>query len=106
MVLNSICDGYENVDQCILGDVAKDGAECGLTIERSEVVEALAGLVEDGLAKAYLLSPTEPFCTELQGMPQVDAVEEFFETYFLITQKGMDLHLLNDGPWLLFDAND
>lgn len=32
MVLNAICDDYENVDQVILRDVAKDGAKLGFTI--------------------------------------------------------------------------
>lgn len=81
IVLNSICDGYHNVDQCILSDAAKEGAACGLTIERPEVVETLASLIEDGLAEACLLSPTEPG-QDIQGMPQLDVVEEFFETYF------------------------
>jgi hypothetical protein len=86
------------VDQCILRDVAKEGAACGLTIERPEVVETPASLIEDGLAKAYLLSPMDPG-REVQGMPQLDVVEEFFKTYFYITPKGMSLHLSHDGPW-------
>jgi hypothetical protein len=98
IVLNSICEDYENVDQYILRDVAKEGASCGLTIERFEVVETLASLIEDGLAKAYLLSATEPI-RKIQGMPQLEAVEEFFETYFYITPKGMILHLSDDLPW-------
>jgi hypothetical protein len=32
----------------ILRDVAEDGAKCGLTIERSEIVNALSGLIMDG----------------------------------------------------------
>jgi hypothetical protein len=63
LVLNSISDDYENVGQVILWDVAEDGAKCGLTIERSEIVDALGVLIEDGLAKAYLLSGTP--CTSL-----------------------------------------
>jgi hypothetical protein len=31
-----------------------------LTIERSEIVNVLGGLIKDGLAKAYLLSGTAP----------------------------------------------
>jgi hypothetical protein len=98
-VLNQISDDYENVDQTIFPDVAEDGAKCGLKIERAEIVYALAELVEDGLAKAYLLSGTAPFCTELQGMPPLDVVEEYFTTYFYITKKGMDLHLSDDTWW-------
>ncbi len=94
LVLNSICDDFENVDQVILREVAEAGAKCGLTIERSEVVQALAGLIADGLAKAYILSGSgdDPFSGELKGMPPMDAVEEDFKTYFYITKQGMDLH--------------
>jgi hypothetical protein len=60
MVLNAISDDYENVDQVILRYVAKDGAKLGFTIERSDIVDALAELIENGLAKAYRLSSTDP----------------------------------------------
>jgi hypothetical protein len=102
LVLNQICDDYENVDQIILPNVAKGGARCGLVIERAEIVAALAGLIEDGLAKAYLLSGTKPYSTELQGMPSVDLVEKDFKTYFYITKKGEDLHV-SDDTWYPFD---
>ncbi|MEO5927028.1 MAG: hypothetical protein ABIR70_24645 [Bryobacteraceae bacterium] len=84
----------------ILRDVTRDGSRLGLTIERSDVVEALAGLIDDGLAKAYLLSGhmgPDPFSGELPGMPLMDVVEEHFKTYFYITQAGMDLHLSYDS---------
>ena len=88
MVLNAICDDYENVDQMILRDVAKHGAKLGFAVERSDIVGALAELIKDGLAKAYLLSATEP-AKELESMPSLEVVEENFETYFYITKKGM-----------------
>jgi hypothetical protein len=90
MVLNAIADDYEIVDQIILPQVAKDCDKLGLEVERSEIVKALGELVAGGLAKAYLLSSTEPCSTELQGMPKVDIIEEDFKTYFYITRKGMD----------------
>ena len=96
LVLNAICDGYENVDQCILPEVAAVGTKCGIDITRSEVVHALTKLVEDGLAKAYRLSTTKPHSTELEGMPPLDEVEEFFETYFFITPEGMEVHMADD----------
>jgi hypothetical protein len=102
MVLNSICDDYENVDQIILPEVAKDCAKLGFAVERSEIVKALGELIEDGMARGYLLSPREPCCTELQGMPPLDIVEEYFKTYFYITKKGMDFHL-SDDTWWPFD---
>ncbi len=107
LVLDSICDDVENVDQIILPDVAREGSRLGLTIERSDIVDALEGLVEDGLAKAYLLSGTmgpDPFAGELPGMPSLDAVEENFQTYFYITKKGTDFHLADDTWWPFDDA--
>jgi hypothetical protein len=102
LVLNAICDGYQNVDQVILRNVSADGVMLGLAIARSDIVDALAGLIADGLAKAYLLSSREPHSTELQGMPSLDIVEENFTTYFCLTKKGMDLHL-SDDTWWPFD---
>jgi hypothetical protein len=34
LILNSICDDFENVDQVILRDVSEVGAKCGLAIRR------------------------------------------------------------------------
>jgi hypothetical protein len=98
MVLDTICDDYENVDQVIFRDVAKDAAKLGFTVERSDIVDALADLTKDGLAKAYLLSGTEQ-ARELESMPSLEVVEVNFETYFYITKKGMDLHRSDDSWW-------
>jgi hypothetical protein len=70
LVLNAISDDYENVDQAILRYVVEQLAKLGMAIERAEIVIALGGLIQDGLAKAYLLSGTEPYSTELRGMPR------------------------------------
>jgi len=104
--LNAMCDDYENIDQIILPEVARDCAKLGFSVERSEIVKALSELLRDGLAKGYLLSATEPFSTELQGMPPVDVVEEEFKTYFYPTKKGMDLHLSDDKWWPFDDENN
>jgi len=105
MVLNAMCDDYENVDQIILPNVARDCAKLGFSVERSEIVKTLGELVSDRLAKAYLLSGREPFSAELEGMPSLDIVEEDFETYFYLTKKGMDFHL-SDDTWWPFDDDD
>jgi len=99
LVLKSIADDYENVDQVILREVADNLSKLGLVIERPEVVDALSRLVEDGLAKAYLLSAREPYSTELQGMPALDLVEEDFKTYFYVTQQGKDVLLSDRTVW-------
>jgi hypothetical protein len=100
MVLDEICDDYENVDQIILTDVARDCAKLGFVVERSHIVNALGELIEGGLAKAYLLSGARP--EELLGMPSLDVVEEDFKTYFYVTPKGKELHL-SDESWRPFD---
>jgi hypothetical protein len=78
LVLNAICDDFENVDQVILPEVARVGAKCGLAIPGSDVLEALRALVETGLAKAYELSAADrdPFSGEIQGMPSLAVPEE------------------------------
>jgi hypothetical protein len=103
LVLNSICDDFENVDQIILVDVTREGSGFGLAIKRSDIVDALKELIENGLAKAYLLSGTsrDPFAGELPGMPPLDIVEEDFQTYFYITKAGMDFHRADDTWWRL-----
>ena len=78
--------------------MARDGAKLGLVIERSDIVSALAVLIKDGLAKAYLLSPFHP-PEELQSMPLLEVIEENFETYFYITKKGIEVHLSDDSWW-------
>jgi hypothetical protein len=99
LALNSICDDFENVDQRILRDVAEAGAKRGLIVERWEVVQALAGLIKDGLAKAYILPgpARDPFSGELKGMPPMDVMEEDYKTYFYITKKGAFLQIADQG---------
>jgi hypothetical protein len=103
LIVDSMCDDFENVDQVILRDVAGVAADCGLTVDRAEVVQNLRVLVEAGLVKAYLLSTREP-PTELDGMPPLDTPEEDFTTYFYPTQKGLDWHE-SDGTWWPLDED-
>lgn len=105
LVMDAICDDEHNIDQCILVTVAEAGAKCGLTIERAEVVDTLAGLIEDGLAAARLLSSTET-SVELSGMPAVGEVEEYFKTYFHLTKKGMDLQVTDNACWPFDDEGN
>jgi hypothetical protein len=82
LVLNAICDDYENVDQVILRDI----------------VGALAELIKGGLAKAYFLSSTGQ-AKGLESMPSVEVVEVNFQTYFYITKQGLDFHRREDKWW-------
>jgi hypothetical protein len=102
MVLNSICDDFENVDQVILRDTAAWGPKLGLTVTRPDVVRALTSLVADGMAKAYLLSHSQD---PLDAMPDISEPEERFETYFFITPKGMEVHRADEN-WPYEDDED
>jgi hypothetical protein len=104
MVLDKICDDYENVDQIILPSVARDCAKLGFVVERSHILNALGELIESGLAKAYLLSGRKP--EELRGLPPVDVVEEDFKTYFYVTPKGKELHMSDDSWWPFDDEGN
>ncbi len=78
------CDRSGRGDERILCNVREDAALIGLSVERSEVVDGLAGLMADGLAKAYDLSAREPHCVELsrcrsishEGWPLKDIVDD------------------------------
>jgi hypothetical protein len=96
LVLNSICDDYENVDQIIFPGVLRDAARFGLTVTRPEILDALSELVADDLAKAWLLSTEPP--SGLEGMPPSDVVDDEF-THFYNTKKGMEFHLADDRWW-------
>ena len=106
LVLNAISDDYENVDQVIFRDVVEQLAKLGMAIERAEIVSVLGGLIQYGLAKAYLLSGSEPFSTELHGMPTLDVVEEHYKTYFYITKKGTHLLVSNRTEWPFDDEGN
>lgn len=99
LVLNEICDDYENIDQIIFPTVAEVSPKLGITVGRSDIVEALSRLISKGLAKACILSTSPPFETEIEGMPNCDQVEENFKTYFTCTDEGMKLQLSDDSWW-------
>ncbi len=42
---------------------------------------------------------------ELEGMPPLDVIEEYFETCFDITKTGLEYHL-SDDSWWPFDDED
>lgn len=107
MVLGSMCDDFENIDQIILPTVARDCTKLGFTVDRAEIVKTVSDLVGDGLVKAYDMSNAkrDPFSGELSGMPPVDIVEEDFKTYFYVTETGLDFHR-SDRNWWPFDDDD
>jgi len=103
MVLNTMCDDYENIDQIVLPTVARDCAKLGIIVERPEIVSTVSRLLEDGLIKAYDLQAGD----ELDGMPSVDLIEfeNTLRTYFYVTGEGLEYHR-SDKTWWPFDDDD
>jgi hypothetical protein len=101
LVLNEICDDYENLEM-INKWIAGNSARIGLTIEESEVIEGLGGLIQSGLAKAYRLTPTARKPRALLRMPPLSQIKHY---YFIATPKGMDLQV-SDRTWCPFDDDD
>ncbi|HYL95883.1 MAG TPA: hypothetical protein VET69_08770 [Terriglobales bacterium] len=87
--LNAIADDYENFD-IVLRRVAELGAQCDMTVGRSEVLQALMSLIEAGLAKAYVLSGNA--FEEFHGMPP-DFALKGWDYAFWITEKGRQVAL-------------
>jgi hypothetical protein len=95
LVLNTICDDYENVDQTVFQNVSGCCARSGWAIERSDVVSTLSGLVAEGLAKAYCFVESQP--VELPAMPPLS--DDDFDFWFCITSSGMAYHLADNTWW-------
>jgi len=96
-VLASICDDYENVDQVILREVAGEGVKRGVEVARAEIVNALAALVEEDWRRRMRSPVPHPFLSELEAMPVLDVIEEYYSTYFLATKRGIELHVADNA---------
>jgi hypothetical protein len=102
-VLNAICDGLGNLTISIPASVDRDSRDCGMTIEKSEVVGALRELVEIGWAKPFKYDGK---CwVELAEMPSLDEMEDPRGAWFEITAAGMKVHLEEYEGWPYDDDN-
>ena len=98
-VLNEISDGYECLHQ-IIKQLNPLSSAAGLTIETSEVIEALRDLIANGLAEADGIDEMPP--TDEIGSPDEAGIDD---VYFRMTEKGMQLQL-SDCPDWPFDDRD
>lgn len=107
-VLDSICDDYEHLTISIGPDVTKLGVGCGLTIEKAEIVQALAELLEIGWAKAYRLhnDGRSKWAELREGMPSPEEMEDPMGAWFYITEAGMKAELADWTPWPFDDEGE
>ncbi|MCU1328751.1 MAG: hypothetical protein JWN34_4121 [Bryobacterales bacterium] len=88
IVLNEVCDDYENLDQTILANASSEARRHGFVVSRRDVVEALTALLHCSLIKAYRLAPQRA-PEVLVEMPDLSVAEQNFTTYFFATPEGM-----------------
>lgn len=98
-VLDVIADDYENLEKICM-EATGLSVRAGLSIMRSEILQALVDLIKADLAKAYRLT-TIPTAEEIQGVPPL---EKFGDYYFWVTSKGRNIQV-SDYPGWPFDEN-
>jgi hypothetical protein len=105
MVLMEIADDYENLTVSVAGPVVEDGVRCGLTIEKSEIVQALKELVELGWATAWQLGKDSH---EFDHMPSLEEMEDFNGAWFYRTEAGLEVIRVSRGRgvWPFDDEDD
>lgn len=101
-VLNEICDDYENLEM-IDKWVMQKSARAGLTVQDTEIIEALTDLIQSGLARTYRFRP--PYKSQPDQIPGMPRLEEISEYYFWATPEGRDLQV-SDRSWYPFDDDD
>ena len=85
LVMDAIADDYkEPIHVC---DLVNRWAPGGISASPEEILEALQGLINAGLAKAYRLSTQAP-AEEIVGFP--DSLDS---CYFWLTEAGRQMNL-------------
>ena len=88
LVLNGICDDYEDIEQ-ITKYVHDVGPRCAITISHDEIIQTLRELIELGYAKAWDLSRwPDPATTDCQGMPPSEDITPMDPRFFR-TEEGL-----------------
>jgi hypothetical protein len=82
MVLSVIADDYESF-RIIAHETSEWAGEVGLAVNHRGILDVLAGLILEGLAKAYILSSHAPYATPVEYSP--DRVQIL---WYWITDKG------------------
>ncbi len=85
-VLRAIADDYEDFEM-VFSEATKWASEDGrIRVTREEVIRGLEKLIEEGYAKAYLLSSQPP-----HAKPVPFSAEQIGGLWFYITPKGKAL---------------
>jgi hypothetical protein len=82
--LDAIADDYEALET-ITRHVSRAGAQCGLAIQPTEIVQELLRLIELGWADVYYLSQWQRDANKIAGMPPTDQLQNY---YYYISEAG------------------
>jgi hypothetical protein len=98
-----IADDYEEPNH-VYRDVAVRAVACGIPVTPISVERVLLELVEQGLAKAYVLSPFDPVI-ELETAPRLEEIADY---YFWITPNGLSMFRAarDSNEWPFDDEGD
>jgi hypothetical protein len=106
LVLNEICDDYENLAVSIEMPVKEWGGRCGLFVEKEEIVQALKELVELGWAKAYRFVRSSGPPEEIDRFPTIEDMEDPYGAWFYRTAEGLKAQLAEWDPWPFDEENE
>ena len=84
-LLRSMADDYESFE-ILFNEASRQAEEQGQPPSRAEAIEALEQLINEGLAKAYILSPTRS-----GSMPAEFSRRDVDQLWFYITPDGKRL---------------
>jgi hypothetical protein len=109
LVLNSIADDYENLEQ-IAKDVTRMSTECGVSVSTDEILNGLSDLIESNLATAYRFDRFRDRWIEFKSMPERSEIGSPRETnindaWFWVTERGKEM-VIAHGPDWPFDDDD
>lgn len=93
-ILDVVCDDYESL-QKIFEDAASFSKQFQVDLTPQELVEALAGLIAEGLVDCYRLSPDAPN-ERIRGVPENVSVADH---YFYISDEGRPIHMSEYPFW-------
>lgn len=83
-VIRAMADDYENLEQ-VVGWATRSLSEQGLQASWEELIEVLRQVIDDGLARAYILSPEPPYST-----PVPFTLADSGNLWFYLTAEGID----------------
>lgn len=93
-VLGAISDDYESLET-LLVEIAYWAEQSGATVNIQEVVEALEGLIREGLAEAFSFPGKPPWVA--QSTPY--SADHVGDLWFYVTPKGKQMAIALQEEW-------